>query len=220
MPENTKRRKLLTRCARECQANRPFARTAVLAKKAKCWKAANNASSGAKSRFPIEGKKIFPADVLRAFDNTQTRASARKNCLLGIESSGSRTPDLSLRRAKKRSPLSASECLQMPKYQRFPPFSDFRISSKNRLFYPVRVSRVLAASNFGGRPFSHPANLTRQSGGSTEQLPCRPRTLRPFSAFGKADVDRLIRRRPLYPTELRNHNNSSGRTQAFPPKLY
>jgi len=108
-----------------------------------------------KSRFPIEGKKIFPADVLRAFDNTQTRASARKNCLLGIESSGSRTPDLSLRRAKKRSPLSASECLQMPKYQRFPPFSDVRISSKNRLFYPVRVSRVLAASNFGGRPFSH-----------------------------------------------------------------
>ena len=54
-----------------------------------------------------------------------------------------------------RVPPSASECLQMPKYQRFPPFSDVRISSKNRLFYPVRVSRVLAASNFGGRPFSH-----------------------------------------------------------------
>ena len=123
---------------------------------------------------------------------------------LGIESSGSRTHDRLLRRAKKCSPLSASECLQMPKYQRFPPFSYVRISSKNRLFYPVRVSRVLAASNFGGRPFSHPANLTRQSGGSTEQLPCRPRTLRPFSAFGKADVDRLIRRRPLYPTELRD----------------
>lgn len=63
--------------------------------------------------------------------------------------------DRLIRRAKKRSPLSASECLQMPKYQRFPPFSDVRISSKNRLFYPVRVSRVLAASNFGGRPFSH-----------------------------------------------------------------
>ncbi len=74
---------------------------------------------------------------------------------LGIESSGSRTHDRLLRRAKKCSPLSASECLQMPKYQRFPPFSDVRISSKNRLFYPVRVSRVLAASNFGGRPFSH-----------------------------------------------------------------
>ena len=74
---------------------------------------------------------------------------------LGNESSGSRPHDRLLRRAKKRSPLSASECLQMPKYQRFPPFSDVRISSKNRLFYPVRVSRVLAASNFGGRPFSH-----------------------------------------------------------------
>lgn len=100
-------------------------------------------------------KKIFPADVLRAFDNTHARASTRKNCLYGNEPGGSRTHDLLLRRAKKRSPLSASECLQMPKYQRFPPFSDVRISSKNRLFYPVRVSRVLAASNFGGRPFSH-----------------------------------------------------------------
>ena len=66
-----------------------------------------------------------------------------------------RTRDVLLRRTKNRSPLSASECLQMPKYQRFPPFSDVRISSKNRLFYPARVSRVLAASNFGGRPFSH-----------------------------------------------------------------
>ena len=63
--------------------------------------------------------------------------------------------ELLLRRAKKRSLSSASECLHIPKFQRFPPFSDVRISSKNRLFYPVRVSRVLAASNFGGRPFSH-----------------------------------------------------------------
>lgn len=124
-------------------------------KKAKCRKAANSASSGAKRRFPIESKKFFPADVLCAFANTHARASTRKNCLYGNEPGGNRTHDLLLRRAKKRSPLSASECLQMPKYQRFPPFSDVRISSKNRLFYPVRVSRVLAASNFGGRPFSH-----------------------------------------------------------------
>lgn len=87
---------------------------------------------------------------------TRTREHQPKRiACLGIEPSGSRTHDRLLRRAKKRSPLSASECLQMPKYQRFPPFSDVRISSKNRLFYPVRVSRVLAASNFGGRPFSH-----------------------------------------------------------------
>lgn len=110
-------------------------------------------AAGQKADF--RAKKIFPADVLRAFDNTHARASTRKNCLYGNEPGGSRTHDLLLRRAKKRSPLSASECLQMPKYQRFPPFSDVRISSKNRLFYPVRVSRVLAASNFGGRPFSH-----------------------------------------------------------------
>lgn len=127
----------------------------MLAKKAKCRKAANSASSGAKRRFPIESKKFFPADVLCAFANTHARASTRKNCLYGNEPGGNRTHDLLLRRAKKCSPLSASECLQMPKYQRFPPFSDVRISSKNRLFYPVRVSRVLAASNFGGRPFSH-----------------------------------------------------------------
>lgn len=73
-----------------------------------------------------------------------------------------RTRDVPLRRAKKCSPSSASECLQVPKFQRFPPFSDVRISSKNRLFYPVRVSRVLAASNFGGRPFSHDVRFCQQ----------------------------------------------------------
>ena len=100
-------------------------------------------------------KKSFqPMLFARLARRTREHQPERIACL-GIESSGSRTHDLLLRRAKKRSPLSASECLQMPKYQRFPPFSDVRISSKNRLFYPVRVSRVLAASNFGGRPFSH-----------------------------------------------------------------
>ena len=100
-------------------------------------------------------KKSFqPMLLARLARRTREHQPERIACL-GIESSGSRTHDLLLRRAKKRSPLSASECLQMPKYQRFPPFSDVRISSKNRLFYPVRVSRVLAASNFGGRPFSH-----------------------------------------------------------------
>ena len=128
----------------------------------RCWQKRRNVgklpstpAAGQKSRFPIESKKFFPADVLCAFANTHARASTRKNCSFGNEPSGSRPHDRLLRRAKKRSPLSASECLQMPKYQRFPPFSDVRISSKNRLFYPVRVSRVLAASNFGGRPFSH-----------------------------------------------------------------
>ena len=95
-----------------------------------------------------------PMFFARLPTRTREHQPERIACL-GIESSGSRTHDLLLRRAKKRSLSSASECLHIPKFQRFPPFSDVRISSKNRLFYPVRVSRVLAASNFGGRPFSH-----------------------------------------------------------------
>lgn len=61
----------------------PVCQNSGAGKKAKCWKAANSASSGAKSRFPIEGKKIFPADALRAFGKTHARTSARKNCLFG-----------------------------------------------------------------------------------------------------------------------------------------
>ena len=132
----------------------PVCQNSGVGKKAKCWKAANSASSGAKSKFPGKKKSFQPMLFARLARRTREHQPERIACL-GIESSGSRTHDLLLRRAKKRSPLSASECLQMPKYQRFPPFSDVRISSKNRLFYPVRVSRVLAASNFGGRPFSH-----------------------------------------------------------------
>lgn len=37
----------------------PVCQNSGAGKKAKCWKAANSASSGAKSRFPIEGKKIL-----------------------------------------------------------------------------------------------------------------------------------------------------------------
>lgn len=107
-----------------------------------------------KKQISGQKKSFQPMLLARLARRTREHQPERIACL-GIESSGSRTHGLSLRRAKKRSPLSVSECLQMPKYQRFPPFSDVRISSKNRLFYPVRVSRVLAASNFGGRPFSH-----------------------------------------------------------------
>ena len=128
----------------------------------RCWQKRRNVgklptapAAGQKQIFNRKQKNSFqPMLFARLPTRTQEHQPERIACL-GIESSGSRTHDLLLRRAKKRSPLSASECLQMPKYQRFPPFSDVRISSKNRLFYPVRVSRVLAASNFGGRPFSH-----------------------------------------------------------------
>ena len=43
-------------------------------------------------------KKIFPADVLRAFANTHARTSTRKIYLFGNEPSGSRTHDRLLRR--------------------------------------------------------------------------------------------------------------------------
>lgn len=59
----------------------PVCQNSVVGKKAKCWKAANSAGSGAKSKFP--GKKIFPADALRAFGKTHARTSARKNYLFG-----------------------------------------------------------------------------------------------------------------------------------------
>ena len=60
----------------------PVCHNSVVGKKAKCWEAANSASSGAKSKFPGK-KKIFPADALRAFGKTHARTSARKNCLFG-----------------------------------------------------------------------------------------------------------------------------------------
>lgn len=107
-----------------------------------------------KKQISGQKKSFQPMLLARLARRTREHQPERIACL-GIESSGSRTHDLLLRRAKKRSLSSASECLHIPKFQRFPPFSDVRISSKNRLFYPVRVSRVLAASNFGGRPFSH-----------------------------------------------------------------
>ena len=107
-----------------------------------------------KKQISGQKKSFQPMLLARLARRTREHQPERIACL-GIESSGSRTHDLLLRRAKKRSLSSASECLHIPKSQRFPSFSDVRISSKNRLFYPVRVSRVLAASNFGGRPFSH-----------------------------------------------------------------
>ena len=83
----------------------PVCQNSGVGKKAKCWKAANNASSSAKHRFPIEGKKFFPADVLRAFANTHARTSTRKIYLFGNEPSGSRTHDRLLRRTHSPLPI-------------------------------------------------------------------------------------------------------------------
>lgn len=55
---------------------------------------------------------------------TRTREHQPKRiACLGIESSGSRTHDRLLRRAKKRSPLSASECLRVPSNAQISTFS-------------------------------------------------------------------------------------------------
>ena len=109
-------------------------------KKAKCRKAANSASSGAKRRFPIESKKFFPADVLCAFANTHARASTRKNCLYGNEPGGNRTHDLLLRRDAHRFPSRELHCPVMPDFPAFP--ADFYVfdggqrNVKNRTFQP------------------------------------------------------------------------------------
>ena len=59
----------------------PVCQNSGVGKKGEMLESCQHHQQRAKSRFPIEGKKIFPADVLRAFDNTQTRSSTRKNCL-------------------------------------------------------------------------------------------------------------------------------------------
>jgi hypothetical protein len=65
---------------------------------------------------------------------------------------------------------------------------------------------LISFSNFGGRTFSHLLILTlRIRGVGLIPFPGRFRTLRPFSVSGKAVVGLFLRRRPLYPTELRNH---------------
>lgn len=132
----------------------PVCQNSGVGKKGEMLESCQQRQQRGKKQISGQKKSFQPMLFARLARRTREHQPERIACL-GIESSGSRTHDLLLRRAKKRSPLSASECLHIPKFQRFPPFSDVRISSKNRLFYPVRVSRVLAASNFGGRPFSH-----------------------------------------------------------------
>ncbi len=132
----------------------PVCQNSGVGKKGEMLESCQHHQQRGKKQISGQKKSFQPMLFARLARRTREHQPERIACL-GIESSGIRTHDRLLRRAKKRSPSSASECLQMPKYQRFPPFSDVRISSKNRLFYPVRVSRVLAASNFGGRPFSH-----------------------------------------------------------------
>ena len=65
---------------------------------------------------------------------------------------------------------------------------------------------LISFSNFGGRTFSHLLILTFGSGGvGVIGIPCHFRTQFPLSASGKSVVGLLLRRRSLYPAELRVH---------------
>ncbi len=74
---------------------------------------------------------------------------------------------------------------------------------------------LISFSNFGGRTFSHLLILTlRIRGVGLIPFPGCFRTLRPFSVSGKAVVGLFLRRRPLYPTELRNNREAGKRSAA------
>ena len=65
---------------------------------------------------------------------------------------------------------------------------------------------LISFSNFGGRTFSHLLILTFGSGGvGVIGIPCHFRTQFPLSASGKSVVGLLLRRRTLYPAEVRDH---------------
>ena len=65
---------------------------------------------------------------------------------------------------------------------------------------------LISFSNFGGRTFSHMliSTLLGKGVGATGK-PGHFRTLFPFSVSGKTVVGLLLRRRTLYPAEVRDH---------------
>ena len=75
----------------------PVCHNSVVGKKAKCWEAANSASSGAKSKFPGKKKSFQPMLFARLARRTREHQPERIACL-GIESSGIRTHGRLLRR--------------------------------------------------------------------------------------------------------------------------
>ena len=91
----------------------------------------------------------------------------------------------------------------------FQGFREFGDCSPWRLecLFLIRKGRFLISfSNFGGRTFSHMLISTLLSKGvGVTGKPGHFRTLFPFSVSGKTVVGLLLRRRSLYPTELRVH---------------
>ena len=82
----------------------PVCQNSVVGKKAKCWKTANSAGSGAKSKFPGKKKSFQPMLFARLARRTREHQPERIACL-GIESSGSRTHDRLLRRTHSPLPI-------------------------------------------------------------------------------------------------------------------
>ena len=102
----------------------------------------------------------------------------------------------------------------------FQGFREFGDCSPWRLecLFLIRKGRFLISfSNFGGRTFSHMliSTLLGKGVGVTEK-PSHFRTLLPFSVSGKTIVGLLLRRRPLYPAELRDHVPETLYFQGFP----
>lgn len=103
----------------------PVCHNSVVGKKAKCWEAANSASSGAKSKFPGKKKSFQPMLFARLARRTREHQPERIACL-GIESSGSRTHDRLLRRDAHRFPFRELHCPVMPDFPAFP--ADFYVA--------------------------------------------------------------------------------------------
>ena len=91
----------------------------------------------------------------------------------------------------------------------FQGFREFGDCSPWRLecLFLIRKGRFLISfSNFGGRTFSHMLISTLLSKGvGVTGKPGHFRTLFPFSVSGKTVVGLLLRRRTLYPAEVRDH---------------
>lgn len=111
----------------------PVCQNRGVGKKSEMLESCQQRQQRRKKQISGQKKSFQPMLFARLARRTREHQPERIACL-GIESSGSRTHDLLLRRAKKRSPLSASECLQMPKYQRFPPFRMFAFPPKTACF--------------------------------------------------------------------------------------
>ena len=119
---------------------------------------------------------------------------------------GIRTHGLSLRRR----PLYPAELrdlvLESPYFQGFRGIGDCSPWILRGVFANQEGRFLISFSNFGGRTFSPPADFDlRFRGVGVIGIPGHFRTQFPLSASGKPAVGLFLRRRTLYPAELRAH---------------